>query len=674
MIDPGYKFFQAWFYGLMDVESLNKNKRKNLAYLAEFHRPLFERLQGEILKFENQDSESDEEAFIWQDSSGIPKNFLYIRKSPAWKSYYHAENPAEESRKILQSIDLRQASVLLFFGMGLGHCLKDFMQSGLSSGFGMAVVEKNPQIFLRALCVYDWSQELSDPEFTWIIGEGLGSAKSRLAEFFSKHTTIDRYIRIIPCPGAIQTETEYYELLARGALEARDISVLSGGNSIPDQMMGFNNVVDNIPHTVDNAGLTGFYDQFWGKTAVCVGAGPSLNDHFKELKSIQGKLPIFASESAVRPLKAHGIDPDFVTALERDDYVPKFFRGQEFSERSALVGAALLKKDCFELYDKDQILYCPTQAYATALGLNFLGVFATGASTGNLNLSLAQAMGFKTLIMVGQNLAYGFGSHETHVRGTIDPNRERSRSTEELHKESAGIRVRTQDGTAEVFSSIEWQYYRSQIETQIVENPQIRFINTAPKGAMIAGAQLMKLEDSIEEARHHFFDIYPRRKELCRPVRADIASERLHMIRVQAKEHMERVKYWYEEAQKLMPHFKKWREEIQHSEALHQTYPLERLNLALDEVLNLKVSAVNDDDLFHALAVTIITPKHRIFEREINTLRFQHSNDYDLKKDFLLRHEAYFQMWAEFLPQIISKIEIFLNQTRGSKLLLWKTA
>ena len=55
-----------------------------------------------------------------------------------------------------------------------------------------------------------------------------------------------------------------------------------------------------------------------------------------------------------------------------------------------------------------------------------------------MNVNLATMMGFSTIILVGHDLAYALGSQESHARGTIDPAREKSRSDDEILKESWG--------------------------------------------------------------------------------------------------------------------------------------------------------------------------------------------------------------------------------------------
>jgi hypothetical protein len=402
-----------------------------------------------------------------------------------------------------------------------------------------------------------------------------------------------------------------------------------------------------------------------------VAAGPSANEHFETLKQMQGKIPIFACESILKPLNAYGIYPDFVTAIERDDYVPKFFRDIKIHERSSLVAPTLLMKECFDLYKGHQILYSPGQGWTEPLGLDHLGTFFPGSSAGNLNLAFAALLGFQTVIMVGHNLAYGYQTNETHVRGTIDPDRERSRSEEELKKESGGRKCITQDETAEVWTRVEWDLFRTQMEHLIASYKDRSFINTAPKGAKIVGTKLMSLEEALKNYYKEPFDIFPEKMRILKPVSQDIADERLYQIKLRSRKTLESLQKWNQKGSEILKKLNKWEKKILEKELKGNRVSLEFLNEALDEVLDVKVEAVNKDFQFYFCGILLMLPAHIAFERSLNEMRAKYQDDYSLKRDFLLRHKQYFTLWGEILPIIITKLEGLLTQYEDQQLSAW---
>lgn len=99
--------------------------------------------------------------------------------------------------------------------------------------------------------------------------------------------------------------------------EIANISSLphTAGDDAQDVMLGAYNIAANIELLTKNDPYT-----ITSVPAIIVGSGPSLNDHFKELRETYGKYLIVASASAVKPLVEHGIIPHVVAPKERTKY------------------------------------------------------------------------------------------------------------------------------------------------------------------------------------------------------------------------------------------------------------------------------------------------------------------------------------------------------------------
>lgn len=644
--------------------------QKNLSHFADKQPGLFQYLKDEIENFEAHPDGLSGEIFKWDDRFSMP-TLHYLRQQPPFQCAFGGPSAERDADEILKNCHLEHPSTVVIFGLGLGHGLKAFLRDRPHTNFCILVVEKNPQMFLRALCSFDWIREFDDDSISWVVCKDLPTLSSKFMIFFSNHSTVDRYLKIIPTPASLAADESFYEDAARTMLRVRDTVTVLFGNSVEDQLLGLKNVLENVPASIDNPGITPLYDQFRGKLCISVAAGPSANEHFEALKQLQGKVPIIACESILKPLNDYGVYPDFVTAMERDDYVPKFFRNIKIYDRTSLVAPTLLMKECFDLYTGHKIIYSPGQGWTEPLGLDYLGNFFPGSSAGNLNLSFACLLGFKKIIMVGHNLAYGYKTNETHVRGTIDPDRERSRSEEELKAESKGLKRQTQDGTDEVWTRIEWNLFREQIEMLIATHKDCRFINTAPKGAFIDGAELMSLDDALKEFYTEPFDIYPEKMQLLKPVSQDLVDERLNQVKIRSRKTLDSVKKWNEKGFELKKKIQKWENKIQKEELRGSRVSLQFLNEALDEMLEVKVEAVNEDFEFYFFAIIMMLPVHIAFERSLNQMRAEYKDDYSLKKDFLLRHKHYFSIWNSILPQLITRLEALLEHYEDTQVSAW---
>lgn len=330
-----------------------------------------------------------------------------------------------------------------------------------------------------------------------------------------------------------------------------------------------------------------------------------------------------------------------------------YFSGIEIPERTLLVGPLLLMPGTFKTFYRDQYLYCSTQQQGVGMGLDFLGSFFPGGSAGNLNLYLAALFGFQNIIMVGHNLAFDHEKMTSHIKGTgiesqdhpIDP------SVMEKHP-----KVVSQDESMLVPTQMFWSTFRRQIEDLIAMNIDRNWINTAPKGAKIEGASLMSFKSALQKYESQPIDFYVERKKI-EPQLEDLElTQRCKTVYSKTQSAIESLDLRLEEAKKIIKKIKKWKDEIKLKEAEGKQVSLEYLNKRLDEALSIKVKAVNEDPSFHKFAISTLLPAHVTLERQMNAMPAQYDDNYKLKRDFLLAHEHYFELWTTWLPKLLSAL------------------
>src|SRR5690606_20459633 len=107
----------------------------------------------------------------------------------------------------------------------------------------------------------------------------------------------------------------------------------------------------------------------------------------------------------------------------------------------------------------------------------------------------------------------------------------------------------------------------------------------------------------------------------------------------------------------MLQKLEKWKKKIEDKELAGKYVSLDSLDSMLNEVLNLKVKAVNEDRTFYMTGITLLMPFHATFERIINQMRNEYKDDYTLKRDFLLKHVQYFEGWTRHLPRLESRIQ-----------------
>src|SRR5262245_18924083 len=76
------------------------------------------------------------------------------------------------------------------------------------------------------------------------------------------------------------------------------------------------NTIRNLRHIVEGVDPDRLRDAFSGVPAIVVGAGPSLDQNVRDLRTCAGRALIVATDTAWRPLASAGIDPHIVVALD----------------------------------------------------------------------------------------------------------------------------------------------------------------------------------------------------------------------------------------------------------------------------------------------------------------------------------------------------------------------
>ncbi len=608
---------------------------KNIAALKQ-HETLYQELESEILSFD-------------PDGSIEPNQ-------------YHAADPISECHMVFETMNPFDANCILFFGLGLGYALKEFQKKARNPQIGICIIESNPQTFFKALSTFDFTSELSDPRITWICTPSSSRACAYLYNFFSQNTVIDGVLKTIPCPSAVATDQSYYQKILKEVPRIRFQTQRGYGNDVEDTFVGFQHTVDNLDYWMFNPGIDCLKNQFPDQTIISIASGPSLDENWDMLRSLNHKIPMIVCDSAMRKVLSEGVKPDFVTAIERTDLVAAYMKDLPSYDRATLIGPAVLKPETLNNYRGSKVLFRSYYDYETILGLDGLGMMTSGHSAGTLNIVAAFRMGFKNVILVGHNLAFEAGSNRTHFKG-IGDDRDQPLSTRSSGIEGKVITVEGQT-EGEVMTHDFFDLFRIQIEYIINNNPDRRVINTALTGAKIAGAEALSLKDALAKYHTASLDIHEKKMSLLKPITESEKNTRLQRC-------LDRVTICLEEIPKIRTELAEVTltlenkvRSIRANELLGKKISLEDLDAGLDAALALKTRVV--DTVFLRYAVLTLFGSHHIqFERKLNAMITNYKDNYLLKRDALIaHHEYYFPIWHEYLPKLEAGYQKVFSQLK----------
>lgn len=232
-----------------------------------------------------------------------------------------------------------------------------------------------------------------------------------------------------------------------------------------------------------------------GVPAIIVAAGPSLDKNIQELKKAKGKALIICVDASLRAMNNANIQPDL--GMSVDARVPdRFFEGVDISPIPFMF--AHISKESVVAMHKGRHIYdgYPNDIFqfiAIQEAGYYIPPLKTGGSVSTIAYTLALFLGFKTIIFIGQDLAFTGGKSHN---GNLGINEKENKDY--LNKRVI-VTVEGNDGTM-LETDFQMDMYRKWIENAIKRNPSdIRVINATEGGAKIEGAIVKTLSQAIEE-------------------------------------------------------------------------------------------------------------------------------------------------------------------------------
>lgn len=314
--------------------------------------------------------------------------------------------------------------------------------------------------------------------------------------------------------------------------------------------------------------------------AVIISAGPSLDKNIDELARAKGKAFLVAVDSSVRKLLLHHIIPDIIVTV--DSHKPlELFEDPRVKEIPLLV-CGQSRHEILRNHDRNLFVFSGDMFLLKLfifLGRKVEGL-QTGGSVANDAFSFVEFLGFKNIILVGQDLA--FTDNKKHASNVYDE-KGIGESEEDEYTYVDGC-----DG-GRLLTFTNFRIYKEWFENRIADNPQLNVINATEGGARITGTVQMTLEAAITRYCRQCFSMSSLLKtdKLFSEEELGQAGEYLNKIRRRCDELQERFeqgKRLYEQLGRLIhsgrtngPEYKRIYAEIEEISALDKNEPLMEL-------------------------------------------------------------------------------------------------
>ncbi|EHY1178172.1 motility associated factor glycosyltransferase family protein [Campylobacter coli] len=257
----------------------------------------------------------------------------------------------------------------------------------------------------------------------------------------------------------------------------------------------YSHLLQNIPSMLESIPFQRILSQRKNKfeNAIVVSAGPSLAKQLPLLKACQDKAVIFCADGALSMLEKEGIVPDYVTNLDFTDLAMKFFQNKENKTSLNILSCATHPNVAHSLKAENCMIVLRNKALYQRFNFNDFGYIDTGTHVSHFSYTLALALGFKNIIMIGQDLAFDEEGN-SHSKG-FDFG-EKFSGEENIDK----LKIPAYAGKGEVLTHTTWNDYRIKLEYLFACNDQkAKFYNATEGGARINFTEELSFKECCEK-------------------------------------------------------------------------------------------------------------------------------------------------------------------------------
>lgn len=433
--------------------------------------------------------------------------------------------PQKEAKAWCEQFDFsNQQQTMLLFGLGNTMIVRALRETA-PENMRLMVYEPSIEIFDTLMHGIRLSDVLAKEEL-FLLVKGLNEEKlpgvletvieeeSMAAMIYAAHPQYDKLF--------LQEYIEYNKAIK--------YSIMLKQEQINTRKQLGKKVVQNVISLLAYLDKAQFLKQYCGKIngnvpAIIVAAGPSLDLNVGELKEAKGKAVIIATDTAVRTMLKYQILPDFIMTI--DPRKPEEYLADPRCKNIPLICLDQANREIIKQHKGVKILYS-LQTYMEYLRpadvAKEIG-YGIGASVATAAFSACLELGFQTIILIGQDLAYRDGN--THAGG-CKPGEEQLDDWQMEVENIYGDKIKIRN---DWYIFLEW--YEDALATVAKD---ITVIDATEGGAKIHGTKIMPLKDTIIEYCKEKIDIKRLTEEIDFPFAAEGYAQVVEFMRKSIKD------------------------------------------------------------------------------------------------------------------------------------------
>lgn len=384
---------------------------------------------------------------------------------------YSKYNPVKDASKFIEKEYDYNSKGYILVGLGLGYHLEALLELEFKKKIIVIPLDKGDISLFKKYA----------PNPSIVTNNNVKIIKSEITQ-----KELMNYKIIIPNPWLKAIECKHPLFTFLEDIKIRQISHKSYGNQME---LNFNENIKNKDISVKHEN-----DKYKGHIACLVASGPSLDKSLKQLEAIRKDSYILCVGSALRILLANNIEPNAVIITDCQESVIDQIKNINFKGKLYYLSTA--NHNVVKLHNgKREIIFQKGFMRAERIA-NQMGepTLETGGSVATTGVSLLDYLGFKTVILFGQDL--GFKQSRTHA---INSTSGKPVLDVKLYRKIIANNDEYINTTSNLHTYLRWFEYKS-------KNTSLKMFNTALEGAKIEGIPYVKPEELMRL-------VFPQEKE-----------------------------------------------------------------------------------------------------------------------------------------------------------------
>jgi len=377
---------------------------KNLALLKSLHPKTYE-----VLKH----AQPSKEYEISISLAGCP-TLSHIDAKGSKKYLLSKYDPMREAYRLIQLLDIGDISNFIVVGIGLGYHITELIKLAPAHS-KIIVIETDPHLAKLAFATNDLKDLLIQPGLTFVLPNEPTDVLPGL-EKEKVNFSLNGY-RLVQQNALSEVKAERTNKLLAAIKDFYQASTIELKTQSVRSKTFYHNIYKNYSNWLSSSGVNTLKNSLPNIPAIICSAGPSLDKNIQNLKVKRDNYLLISVATALKPLLANKITPDFIVTIDPEDITVNFFDMQNTFRKSWLLYDPVIPEMIPELFSGKHLAYNSSINLAHWLQKHIgeKGSLGKVFSVAHAASQFASLMGCSPIIFLGQDLSFEkYRMHSKH--------------------------------------------------------------------------------------------------------------------------------------------------------------------------------------------------------------------------------------------------------------------